>query len=248
MKNMELWEILSLLKSSKYKWVDLSYEVSDKTPHYEGFRDIQTKEVLSFATDKVCSIEYTLVSQYGTHVDPPYHFIQGGRRLHQIGIKDFVFPLCIIDASQKVAENHDYGLTREDIEEWESIFGPIPENSFVAMRSDWYKREGAAFTNKDAEGNCHYPGWTKAALQYLCEVRKVGAIGHEPSDTDPAITQTTDLWAGERYYLEKDKYQVEMLRNLDQLPAKGAIIFCTFPAVRDAPGFTARCFAICPNE
>ncbi|MDT2530437.1 hypothetical protein [Enterococcus raffinosus] len=49
---------------------------------------------------------------------------------------------------------------------------------------------------------------------------------------------------GERYLLEQDKYQIEMLCNLDRLPATGAIIACSFPNVSNAPGYTARCIAI----
>lgn len=247
MTNPELWNILEQLKSDRYHWVDLSYEVSPRTPHYEGFRDLQIDEVLSFARHKVCSREYTVVSQYGTHVDPPFHFVENGRPLDKITVREMVFPLCVIDVSAQAAADPDYGLTAEDLQDWEKIHGPIPAGSFVAMRTDWHKREGAAFFNKDAQGDCHYPGWTQPALRYLCETRQVGAIGHEPPDTDPAITAKTALWAGELYYLKRDRYQIEMLRNLDQLPPTGAIIFCTFPAVKDAPGFTARCFAIAPK-
>ena len=34
--------------------------------------------------------------------------------------------------------------------------------------------------------------------------------------------------------------------HLDELPATGAVIFCTFPQVRDGVGYPARVFAICP--
>lgn len=243
----KLWALAAELKTADYKWVDLSYEVSPQTPHYEGFNDLQINEVLSFAQHKVCSREYTLVSQYGTHVDPPFHFIDGARPLNKIDLKEMVLPLCVIDVSARAAADHDFSLTVKDIEDWEARHGQVPQGSFVAMRTDWYKREGAAFLNKDANGDCHYPGWSLPALKYLCETRKVCAIGHEPPDTDPAVTQKTALWAGELYYLKQDKYQVEMLRNLDALPPVGGLIFCTFPAVKDAPGFTARCFAVCPN-
>ena len=247
MTGHELWKILDQLKGEGYEWIDLSYEVSPQTPHYEGFRDLQINEVLSFAEHKVCSREYTLVSQYGTHVDPPGHFVEGARPLDKITVREMVLPLCVIDASARAAADPDYGLTKEDLLDWEKINGPIPAGSFVAMRTDWHQRQGPAFLNKDAQGDCHYPGWTLPALQFLCEERQVGAIGHEPPDTDPAVTAKTALWAGELYYLKQDKYQVEMLRNLDRLPAAGAVIFCTFPALKDAPGFTARCFAITPK-
>lgn len=246
MTNLDLWGLLKQLKSPACKWVDLSYEVTPQTPHYEGFNDLKINEVLSFAEHKVCSREYTMVSQYGTHVDPPFHFVESGRPLDKIELKEMVLPLCVIDMSRQAAADADLGMTVDDLKNWEAQHGPIPEGAFVAMRTDWHKREGQAFLNKDANGDCHYPGWSQPALEYLCEVRKICAIGHEPPDTDPACTQKTALWAGELYYLKQDRYQIEMLRNLDQLPPTGALIFCVFPAIKDAPGFSARCFAVCP--
>lgn len=34
--------------------------------------------------------------------------------------------------------------------------------------------------------------------------------------------------------------------HLDELPATGAVIFCTFPKVRDGVGYPACVFAVCP--
>lgn len=245
--NTELWNILGDLKSDKYKWTDLSYLVNEETHHYAGFNDLKINEILKFDKDNVSAKEFTMISQYGTHIDPPGHFVEGGRLLHEIGIEETAYPLCVVDVSDKVAQDNDYAITVEDLKEWEEKYGTIPRGCFVAMRSDWYKREGETFFNKDENGDCHYPGWSLEALKFLCEERHIAAIGHEPPDTDPAITTKTALWAGELYYLKQDKYQVEMLVNLDKLPPKGAIIFCGFPSIENAPGFTARCFAISPK-
>lgn len=245
---MNLWQMLEKMKSNQYKWVDLSYAVDKDTPHYKDFRDLEIEDVMTFDKEKVSAREYTMVSQFGTHVDPPSHFIQNGRTLDKIGLKEMIYPLCVIDVSQEVAKNPDFGLEVEHIKKWEAKHGEIPEGCFVAMRTDWYKREGEDFFNEDENGDPHYPGWTIDALKYLCEERNIAAIGHEPPDTDPAVNNKIDLWAAELYYLKQDKYQAEILRQLDQLPAKGALMFCVFPAVVDAPGFTSRCFAIAPNE
>jgi len=44
-----------------------------------------------------------------------------------------------------------------------------------------------------------------------------------------------------------DKYQIENMKNLDQMPATGATIIATWPLVEDGSGFPARVFAIVPN-
>jgi len=244
---MDLWKMMEALKSDAYEWVDLSYPVSDTTHHLSLFPAMETRELLSHDKEKVTVREYKMVSQYGTHIDPPFHFVKGARSLDKIGVKECAFPLCVVDASAQAAANHDYALTKADLLAWEAKHGRIPENSFVAMRTDWYKREGEAFFNKDSKGDPHYPGWSVEALTFLCNDRKVGAIGHEPPDTDPAENNKVVLWGAERYLLEQDRYQIEILRNLDKLPATGSVIFVGFPNIVDGAGFTARCYAIYPK-
>ena len=51
---------------------------------------------------------------------------------------------------------------------------------------------------------------------------------------------------GEQSILSVKRYQIEVMDNLDELPATGAVIFCTFPKVRDGVCYPARVFAICP--
>ncbi|WP_248879257.1 hypothetical protein [Bradyrhizobium japonicum] len=50
----------------------------------------------------------------------------------------------------------------------------------------------------------------------------------------------------ETYILKSGHYQIEVMANLDQLPAKGALIVVTGPKVKDGLGFPARAFAIVP--
>jgi kynurenine formamidase len=76
------------------------------------------------------------------------------------------------------------------------------------------------------------------------EERNIGAVGHETGDTDAPAAGTN--FAGETYILKTDRIQVELMTNLDSVPPTGAIIFVTFPKVKDGMGFPARVFAICP--
>ncbi|CAC7087212.1 Metal-dependent hydrolase/cyclase [Staphylococcus aureus] len=86
-------------------------------------------------------------------------------------------------------------------------------------------------------------------MKYLIEERRVEAVGHETFDTDASVdvVKNGDL-VGERYILGQDKYQVELLTNLVQLPTRGAIIYAISPKPKDAPGFPVRAFAIKPSN
>lgn len=100
-----------------------------------------------------------------------------------------ILPLVVIDAHKKVAKNPDYTLAMKDIGDWERRHGPIPEDAFVAMRTDWSKRwpDVKAMRNLDDKGVAHYPGWSLGVLKYLYEDRKITASGHETLDTDPGV-------------------------------------------------------------
>jgi kynurenine formamidase len=243
-----LWGELTRLKS-QYKWVDLSLELSPATPHWHGFEALAIKPLYTFQNTNgvFLAYQYTLSGQYGTHTDFPGHFDPKGRLADSYGVKELAYPLVVIDKSAAVAANPDYVLTKEDILEFEKTYGTIPADSFVAFRSDWSKRRAAEYENKDAAGNSHYPGWDLEALKYLVDVRDVAAVGHETPDTDSALTGSTVGFIGEDYVLDRGKLNVELLRNLDQAPPVGAIVFVTFPNLKGGTGFTSRVFAIAPK-
>lgn len=48
----------------------------------------------------------------------------------------------------------------------------------------------------------------------------------------------------EIFKLREDKYQVDLLVNLDKLPSAGSVIFIVVPYNKDSPGFPAEVFAI----
>lgn len=242
----DLWQQVEQWKT-EYEWVDLSREVSEDTPHWTGFPAMKVEPLYHLEEDGFNVNTYTLVNQYGTHVDAPIHFVADTKYLGDFTPKDMVFPLCVIDKSAEAAENADYIMTVDDIKAWEAEYGEIPEGAFVAMRTDWSKRAPEDMNNFDEDGNKHYPGWSVEALQYLVEERNVGSIGHETSDTDAPILSSVNGYEAETYFLSQNLYQVEFMTNLSEVPATGSVIYVTFPNVKDASGFTARCFAICPK-
>lgn len=241
-----LWDFIKELKSSSYRWVDLTHELNPNTPHWHGFGELTTESVYDFSPDCIFHADQYVIpaGQFGTHVDAPAHFIQGARTLDQMTLQEMVYPLVVIDKSAACAENADYELTIADLQAWEQEHGLIPEGAFVAFRSDWSKRTD--LNNYDANKQPHYPGWKLDALHWLVEERHIGAIGHETADTDAPNANTN--FAGEIYILETDRLQVELMTHLDELPPTNAIIFVTFPKVTKGVGFPARVFAICPAD
>jgi kynurenine formamidase len=189
---------------------------------------------------------YELAGQWGTHVDPPSHFVEGGRSLDQIAAWEMLCPLVILDISKRVLVDPDAVPCPEDVAGYEARWGVIPEGAFVALRTDWHRRwsSPAAFQNRDAAGVAHCPGWSLPVLRVLIEERRIAAIGHEPLDTDPGTAWSQGDFSLERYVLGQDCWQIEGLARLDEPPEYGAIILATWPKPEAGSGFPARAIAI----
>ncbi len=246
----KLWEELKHLQTCK--WVELSHSMNNTSPYWAGIPDGSVElgtVVYDWGNPMLdCQIQtFKFPGQFGTHIDFPGHFIKSGALSEQYGVQNMMYPLVVIDITKQVAEDVHYAVTVEDIKAYEEKYGPIPDGAFVALRTDWYKRwpDMEAFSNLDAEGGEHCPGWSMEALQYIYEVRNAAANGHETLDTDASLlaAEAGDL-ACERYVLQKGKLQVEVLQNLDKVPEAGAIVVVAWNRLEGATGLPARVWAI----
>src|SRR5437867_3313337 len=248
----QLWRIQKEIATKKF--VDLTHAFAPGIPRWPGFPD-ETRKTIRWYDKRPDTMGsgffselFTHVGQWGTHVDPPAHFIKGLRTVDQIDLKEMILPLVVIDVHAECAKNADYTLPLERVKKWEKDHGQIPVGALVAMRTDWSKRwpDAAKMENKDANGTARYPGWTLPALKYLYEERRITASGHETTDTDPGLATSKDDYSLETYILSTNHYQIELLTNLDLVPEAGAIVVGTFPKTKQRSGFPARVFAIVP--
>ena len=246
----KLWEELENAK--KLNWVELSHPLTNESPYWSGIPEGSVelcKTVFDWGNPMLeCLIQtFKFPGQFGTHIDFPCHFIKDAAASDAFTSKDAVFPLCVIDISGKVKEDQCYAVTVDDIKEFEAKYGEIPEGAFVALRTDWSKNwpDMDKLSGAKEDGSENFPGWTLDALKYLYEVRNAAANGHEALDTDASkeAARAGDLEC-ERYVLSKGKLQIEVLCNLDKLPAAGAVLFASWPNIVGATGLPARVFAI----
>jgi kynurenine formamidase len=238
--------LLTLATLKNAHWVDLTHAFEPGIPHYVAFPDEERGVVTTVEADGFLVHRYSHVGQWGTHIDPPSHFIADGRTLDEIPVEDMLLPLVVLDARELVAADPDYVVDLTLIDEYERLYGRIPAGAFVAFASGWSARwpSGEAMQNLDGDGIAHYPGWGVEALKFLVEQRNVRAVGHEQTDTDPGSSLSVGCVDAERYLLGADRWQVEMLANLDRVPPTGALLLASWPKPRAGSGFPARCVAI----
>jgi kynurenine formamidase len=243
---------LAMLRTGR--WVDLTHSFHPGIPHCPSFEPERRVIVYDQASRSgtrgsgFLTHEYRHVGQWGTHVDPPAHFVPGLRFQDQIPVTEMILPLVILDVHQQAASNPDYVITPADLADWESRHGPVAEGSFAALRTDWSHRwpDQDQMMNPGPDGVNHYPGWGMEVLVTLFEERNIIACGHETTDTDPGFTVSKGAAPLERYVLSQDRYQIELLTALDEIPECGAVIVASWPKAQNGSGYPARAFAVCP--
>lgn len=228
------------------KFVDLTHSFGPDTPVWQGFgqakmtpaSDPQTREPYTIEKDGFRATYYEMVGQYGTHIDPPAHFAPNGATMDQIPLKQMILRLVVLNDTPYLGRDPNHAFSLADLRAWERQHGRVPKGSFAALRTDIYKdwdKDPARFKRSP------FPAWSLETVKFLFDHRGITAIGHESMDTD-----ITDKMDSETYLLRQGHFQIEVMANLDQVPATGALIVVTWPKVKDGLGFPARAFAILP--
>jgi len=189
----------------------------------------------------------------GTHFDAPVHWISGKNQpnntVDTIPIEAFIAEACVIDCSKESRENPDFLLTIDFVEKWEAVHGRIPARSWVFMRTDWSKRDKPGdYLNMDDEG-AHSPGPDADVVPWLIKERDVHGFGTESVGTDAGQAQHLDPPFPCHYYMHgNNRYGLQCMANLDQLPPKGAVIFSAPLKIRSGSGSPLRVLALTPNS
>jgi kynurenine formamidase len=244
--NSQLWQQLAPLLEGR-TYTDLTHAFHPGQPRFTAFPDESREALFDMEKgDGFTAHVYSIVGQWGTHVDPPSHFVRGGRTLDQIPVEQMLLPLVVLDISDRVRLDEDATPTLADIQSWEERNGKIPAGSFVALRTGWSHRwpDAQAMANRDSAGISHTPGWSREVLEFLIETRAVAAVGHEQTDTDPGVATSQQDFSLETYVLARDKWQIELLANLDNVPEAGSVLVASWAKPLEGSGFPARVFAI----
>ena len=128
MSKYKLWDALAEAKN--YKWVDLTLSLNNDSPYWTGIPDGSVelgKTCFDWGNEMLdCLIQtFKFPGQFGTHIDFPGHFIKGKDLSEKYGVNDLVFPLVVIDITEKVKQNIHYAVTVDDIKEYEKKYGNI---------------------------------------------------------------------------------------------------------------------------
>jgi kynurenine formamidase len=187
----------------------------------------------------------------GTHFDAPIHWVTGkdyaNNATHNIPVERFIGPACVIDVAQQAAQNADFLVTRETVEQWERQHGRIPQHAWVLIRSDWSRRKSATdFLNIAADG-AHTPGFHPQAVPFLARERDILGVGVETVGTDAGQAPTFEpMFPCHTIMHGSNRFGLASLTNLDQLPATGAVVIAPPLKIVNGSGSPLRVLALVP--
>ena len=255
-----LTQLVDELNNGTLKVVDLTQPLGPDTPVIGlppqfGSSPGVTMEVISRFDDKGPAWYWNVLhlgEHTGTHFDAPVHWITGkdlpDNCCDSIPAQRFVGPACVIDVSKEVEKNNDFLLMPEHVTAWEAAHGRIPANSWVLLRTDWSKRtDPASFLNVGADGP-HSPGFHKTTSELLARDRDVLGVGVETVGTDAGQAGMFDPpFPNHTIMHGAGKFGLASLRNLDQLPPRGAVVIAAPLRIVNGSGSPLRVLAISPT-
>lgn len=225
--------------------VDLTHPLSPKFPVFPAFQPMKVTTNVTMEDDGFFARTWEVGEHTGTHMDAPAHFAAGDhiRTMDEIPPTELVVPLAIIDIKERAEKDHDACLSVDDVLEYERRHGRIPDGAAVAMYTGWETRAGSAqqFLNPDESGVMHFPGISTEAAQFLATERNIVGVGVDTISLD--FGPSTDFRAHFEI-LSRNKWGLECLANLANVPPAGAMLFVGALKVSGASGGPCRVLAL----
>ncbi len=222
--------------------VDLTHTLDDRFPTYGGAPFFEIETLYTYAADRFNMKRWHVTEHVGTHLDAPFHFSADGYPADEIPVEQLVLPLAVVDIRVKAAENPDAQVTPDDLRAWEAVHGQLPERACVAMFSGWEAHLGTdRYRNLDDEGTMHFPGFHVEAAQFMIEERDVLAIAVDTLSLDYGRAPG---FATHYAWLPTNRWGMENVANLGEMPPVGATIVAAGPKIRGATGGPSRVLAL----
>lgn len=242
------------LKFPDGAWIDLSHDFSDETVYWVTAEPFKRTTVAEGQTDKgyyYSAYNFSSAEHGGTHIDSPVHFAEGRKTVDQIPLNQLIAPAVKIDVSQKASTDRDYQITTDDIKNWETANGKIPEWSIVLFQTGfgkyWPDKKNYLGTGQKGDAavkDLHFPGLDSDAAKWLVENRKIYAVGIDTASIDHGQSTTFGAHVA---LMSLNIPAFENVANLDKLPAKGFHVFALPMKIKGGSGAPLRIVAFIPN-
>lgn len=238
-----------------FSMVDLTHSFDEDTIYWPTEKDFEHDAAFVGVTDGgwyYSAFSLHTAEHGGTHMDAPIHFSEGKWAADEVPLSSLITPVVVIDVSAQSADNPDYRLSVEVIEQWEREHGRIPERATVLMNTGfaqyWPDRErymGTAKRGAEGVAALHFPGFSADAATFLMEKRGIVAVGLDTPSID--FGQSKDFIVHQLLF-ENNVIGLENLANLNVLPAVGAYLIALPMKIRGGSGGPLRAVGLVPTD
>jgi kynurenine formamidase len=233
------------------QFVDLTYPFDDRTvywPNNPSFHWEKTDWGTTASGYWYAAAKFSTGEHGGTHMDAPIHFAQGRRTIDEIPIDRLTGPAVVIDARAQCERNVDYELSVQDLLNWESRYGRIPDGALVFMWSGWGQRwpdrvRYLGTPTPDDAQRLHFPGLSLQLAEFLIHQRMIRGVGIDTASIDPGRSQD---FQAHRILNGADVYILENVASLDRLPPQGAMVMALPMKIKGGTGSPVRIVAWLP--
>lgn len=208
-----------LFSPQKFQWVDLTHELSQNIPTWDGNCGFKCTDVIKYED---CTTECKFLVQQvemlagvGTHIDAPSHCFPGANTIKDLLLQTLISPCIVIDVSQEA--HAEYLIHIDTIKHFENKHGNLWKNAFVIFHTGW-----DSFWNQPEKyhNNYHFPSISKQVAEYLVSEGIVG-LGIDTLSPD----RPESGYPVHQAVLGAGKYIVENIANASSLPITGSYSF-----------------------
>jgi kynurenine formamidase len=221
-----------------YRIIDLTQTLSSNVPTWDGDCGFEAHLQLDYP-EGLRTYDYSLKASAGTHIDAPSHFFPDTIQIHELPLQ--AAPLVLLDL---VGVPADHQVSLNDLQRWEQLHGPIPRGACVVAHTGWHSRfhDPVAYRNADSQGLMHFPTFGDVATLLLLQ-RQIAGIGIDTLSPDGP----TSGFPVHKTLLGANKYILENVAHLDQVPAQGAFILALPMKVLNGTESPCRVVALVPS-
>jgi len=227
--------------------IDLSHDFGDDTIYWvtaEPFKRTTVAEGMTPGGYYYSAYNYSAAEHGGTHIDAPVHFAEGKKSVDQIDLNSLIGEGVKIDVSAKASADRDYLITIDDIKNWETANGKIPEWAIILFQTGFAAKwpDSKAYLGTDQKGqdavkDLHFPGLHPDAAKWLVENRKFKAVGIDTASIDRG--QSNDFQSHVAL-MTNNIPAFENVADLGKLPAKGFHVIAMPMKIKGGSGAPLR--------
>jgi kynurenine formamidase len=163
------------------EWIDLTHSFDDRSLYWPTTAPFVLSTVSEGMTEQgyyYSAYAFQGSEHGGTHLDAPIHFQADRQTTDEVPIDSLIGPAIVIDVSAQTASDRNYGISADDIREWEAEYGQINGQPIVLFNTGsaklWPDAQAYLGTTRRGPGGVaelSFPGLTTDAADFLANER-----------------------------------------------------------------------------